>query len=369
MQTDQHIPISPTYHPRLLTSTRSTSSAVRSSLSPRSIRLARGIYWEPAQEAKRWEHRLTLSLARAQVAHMTQSSAICLTHASAALHLGLAMYSKEPDVYVAVPKAPKEARTALPIVRFPLRGDPYPSQSLGMDRRIFLLRRHLALNDDELVVVGGMPMTHALRTAFDCAFDEPAHNALAIADSALRLVCRPERDHPERCRGAFQEARTLWGGLLARHGRRRRISQARAILNAAHPLAESPMESVMRWFILALGLEPPTLQHRIDIRDRSVWVDLCWPQYRLVIEVDGRSKYTVQQDAWKEKLRQDAISELSWRVLRVTSQELYDLPRLSERVLSAFPPGVVAARSPRLALLWPGAALEDGLSSASLILR
>ncbi|MDQ2782240.1 MAG: hypothetical protein M3Y26_06850, partial [Actinomycetota bacterium] len=52
---------------------------------------------------------------------------------------------------------------------------------------------------------------------------------------------------------------------------------------------------------------------------------------RVLVEFDGRVKYTSQQDLWDEKRREDRIRALGWEVVRLTWA---DLRR----------PGVVAAR-------------------------
>ena len=68
--------------------------------------MARGYYWLPDRDAERWQHRYTLSLARAVVAQRSQLSTAYLSHTSAALALELDMFSQEPDVYLAVSSTP-----------------------------------------------------------------------------------------------------------------------------------------------------------------------------------------------------------------------------------------------------------------------
>ena len=86
--------------------------------------MARGYYWLPDRDAERWQHRYTLSLARAVVAQRTQLSTAYLSHTSAALALELDMFSQEPDVYLAVSSAPNQVHTVLPRIWVPARGTP-----------------------------------------------------------------------------------------------------------------------------------------------------------------------------------------------------------------------------------------------------
>jgi very-short-patch-repair endonuclease len=86
----------------------------------------------------------------------------------------------------------------------------------------------------------------------------------------------------------------------------------------------------------------------------TFWADLGWPEWRVVIEYDGRAKYTAGGSAanalMSEKRRHDAIVEAGWRVLRLTGEDLRQPDLTIRRVLRALPPGVVERLSPRRAL-------------------
>ena len=358
--------------PRLVRTTRSSRRGCLPSSAY--IRLARGYYWLPDRDAERWQHRHTLSLARAMVAQRTQLAAACLSHASAALVLDIDMFSQEPDVYLAVPSAPRRVHITLPRIWVPDHGIPVSisDDSVGSSscRGITLWRRHLTtLSSNEVVPVGRVVTTTALRTAYDCAFDEPPHNALAIADSVLRRCCRPNRERPELCQAATARVRQEWAHMLEREPRRRGVAQARAVLGLATPFAESALESAVRWLVLVLGLPIPQVQHPIDTPEGCWWVDLCWPGQRLVLEVDGRKKYQGSEDLWKEKRRQDGIETQGWTVLRVSYGDMMRPDRLGAKILTRFPPAEVARLRPRQDLAWTGMRLETGLREASLLGR
>jgi len=161
------------------------------SRNPGLLRLMSGAYLCPAPGRQRWEQRFMVSLARAIAAQQLLPSATCLSHTSAALVQGLAMWTREPDVYLAVSGHPRLTTTTLPAFRYPASGVPVPTESAPSETNpIRLHRRQLQLRDEEIEVVGGVPVTSVLRTAFDCACDEPPHNALSIADAALNRHCR-----------------------------------------------------------------------------------------------------------------------------------------------------------------------------------
>ena len=307
------------------------------------------------------------------VAQRSQFSTAYLSHTSAALALELDMFSPEPDVYLAVSSTPGQVHTVLPRIWIPARGTPVPvlegSSESSPCRDITLWRRRLVLKPEEVASVGQTVTTTAVRTAYDCAFDEPAHNALSIADSVLRRCCQPNRERPELCAPAIARVRQEWAHMLEREPRRRGVAQARAVLGLATPFAESALESAVRWLVLVLGLPIPQVQYPIDAPEGRWWVDLCWPRRRLVLEADGRKKYQGSEDLWKEKRRQDSIEAQGWTVLRVSYGDLMRPDGLSRTILARFPPDQVARLRPRQGLAWTGMRLEEGLREASLLGR
>ena len=305
------------------------------------------------------------------VAQRAQLSTAYLSHTSAALALELDVFSQEPDVYLAVSSAPHQVHTVLPRIWVPARGTPVlisegPSESSGC-RDVILWRRRLGLMPDEIESVGETVTTTAVRTAYDCAFDEPAHNALAIADSVLRRCCQPDRERPELCSAAIDRVRREWARALKREPRRRGVAQARAVLGLATPFSESALESAVRWLVLVLGLPVPRVQYPIDTSEGRCWVDMCWPGKRIALEADGRKKYQGAEDLWKEKRRQDGIESQGWTVLRVSYGDMMRPDRLGAMILTRFPPGEVAHLQRRQELEWAGMRLEAGLREASLL--
>lgn len=291
-----------------------------------------------------WEQRTVVSLARAIAALRRAPASRCLTHTSAALVLGLGMWTQEPDVHLATVSRPRRSVVPLPAFRYSRTGPPIPARdgaNAGV-HRVRLRRKRLDVPDEDIIEVAGLPVTTALRTAFDCARDEPAHNALCIADSALRLVCDPCRWRPDECEAPLRQARETWQEMLKASAGRHGIRRARAILAAASPWAESPAESVVRWLVLALGLPAPDLQHPVETRRGTRYLDLSWPALRIVLEVDGRMKYQAPQDVYDEKLRQDDIHAQGWTMLRIPTEDLRDLRALAGRLLALFPTPILA---------------------------
>ena len=317
------------------------------SRNPGLLRLMPGAYLHAVPGRRRWEQRFMVSLARAIAAQQLLPSATCLSHTSAALIQGLAMWTREPDVYLAVSGNPRLTTTTMPAFRYPSSGVPTPIDTTHPEATpIRMHRRRLQLRDEEIEVVGGVPVTSVLRTAFDCACDEPPYNALSIADAALNRHCQPDPWHRDSCTTRLRSARACWEELVARHRGRRGIAQARAVLASATPWAVSPGESVLRWMTLVVGLPEAIAQYPVPGLSKDRFLDLGWPDHRVVAEFDGRTKYRTEEDVFLEKLRQDELETQGWRFFRTTWSSLSDMRTQADRLLSMFPLEVVSRLSP-----------------------
>lgn len=98
---------------------------------------------------------------------------------------------------------------------------------------------------------------------------------------------------------------TGWPGIL----------QARAVWDFVEARCESPLESRNRWWFRDHGLPAPEPQYAIG----SWHADFCWPAQRVVVECDGRVKYTDPHRPgdvlWQEKRREDGMRALGFEVV------------------------------------------------------
>jgi hypothetical protein len=177
------------------------------------------------------------------------------------------------------------------------------------------------LRPSEVTTWFGIPCTSAARTVVDVARSDRSDGLMA-ADAALheRLVTRAQ----------------LQSALADAEGRPG-VRQARGVLALASAKAESPLESLTRLALHDDGLPPPQLQVGIFApgRSRPYRVDMLWRAERVIVEVDGRSKYT-GDELWREKRREDALRDLGYRVVRVTWSDLiHEWPATSARIRSA----------------------------------
>lgn len=196
-------------------------------------------------------------------------------------------------------------------------------------------RHFTRVSDDELTTRRGLPATTLERTVVDCAASLAPLQGLVIADSALRC--------------GLDAARLA--DLLAARGGDRGIVRARAVIGFADEGAESPGESATRFIVLRDGLPVPMTQVAVPTRLGTFWADLGWPEWKLLLEYDGRSKYADSSTEvfMREKRRHDAIVEAGWRALRVTKEDLRGT-LLLRRLLPVIPARMAATlrRRPEL---------------------
>lgn len=201
----------------------------------------------------------------------------CISHASAALALGLPLYAMPSAVVV--------------------------TRDRGRGARTSDVHVHVAqLRAADVVEVDGIPVTSPARTVVDLARRLPFMAGLVVADGAMRRgVTR---------RGFSDTLRHQWTWPGVRH--------AAIAVRHADPRAETALESVVRARVILLRLPIPRLQ--VNIFGESGWVgrvDFDWEAYGVVGEADGRIKY-LEDELWREKVRQDELEDAGREVIRWT---------------------------------------------------
>lgn len=170
----------------------------------------------------------------------------------------------------------------------------------------------------------GLLVTSASRTCVDLAAVLPPAALLAVTDQMLARRF-PADGFP---------------AVVARSRGRRGVVTARAVMTRGNPLAGSPMESVLRWIVLAAGLPCPVLQHVIRADGRFLGqVDMAWPDRKVLVEFDGevhRERRVFVGDV----RRQNGLVLAGWTVLRFTSADVLGRP---QQVLAAIRAALGAA--------------------------
>lgn len=170
--------------------------------------------------------------------------------------------------------------------------------------------RHAILADGDVVKRHGLPVTSAIRTAFDLSRNLPMVEAVVALDMALhaRLV-------------DAEEVRRYISG----HPRFARIAQARHVVGLANRAAESPMETRLRMCLVLAGLPCPDVQ--VPLHDGLGQFlgrpDLYYPDHRVAIEYDGG---THRDSLVADNRRQNRLLSAGFQLLRFTASDVYNNP-------------------------------------------
>ncbi|WP_421741043.1 hypothetical protein [Cellulomonas sp.] len=151
----------------------------------------------------------------------------------------------------------------------------------------------------------------------------PPLAGLVIVDAALRAgLDRAELD----------------ARAAAASGRRGSV-RGLSVLGVADGGSESAWESACRFTLVRAGLPIPHTQVPVRTRLGTFWADMGWPEWKVLLEYDGRTKYAGRQDEefMREKRRHDAVVEEGWRLLRVTRDDVRHPASLIRRVAAALP--------------------------------
>jgi len=118
-------------------------------------------------------------------------------------------------------------------------------------------------------------------------------------------------------------------------------ADARAAVDLADGLTESPGESWTRVLLLSLGL--PKVEPQVVVRDRRGRfvgrVDFLFRAQRTIVEFDGLVKYggaDGRQALIDEKRREDMLRSLGYQVVRLTWRDLHDPASVKHLVMEAF---------------------------------
>jgi hypothetical protein len=242
-----------------------------------------------------------LATARAVARQIDGSAA--LSHATAAVALGLPLYDVPLDLVHVT------------------RG------SSGHGRREAAVAHHVgSFHEGDVVDVGGLRVLSPARTALDVAREWGEEPGLVTADAALHTT--PLRQHEM---AALAATMTDWPGARA----------ASAVAARADPRAESPGESLSRLVVSRLGWDLEPQVEVVDARGLLVGrVDGLIVAEDVVVEFDGRGKYgddesDVREALWREKIREDLLRAMGFEVVRITWADLHRPWIIGQRLQAA----------------------------------
>jgi very-short-patch-repair endonuclease len=162
------------------------------------------------------------------------------------------------------------------------------------------------LEDDEIEIVAGIPVTSPARTAIDLGCWYPTMTAVAAIDALARAT----------------DIKAADAELLAqRYAGRRGITRARQAVGLFDAGAQSPKESWLRVVLIEQGLPRPQTQIPVcdEFGSMIAYLDMGWEDVKVAVEYDGdhhRSDRT--QYDW-DIGRLEMLQRRGWIVVRVVA--------------------------------------------------
>jgi very-short-patch-repair endonuclease len=167
----------------------------------------------------------------------------------------------------------------------------------------------------------GLRVTTRHRTAVDVAATLPLPEALITLDCTVRMDLH-EQVGQRRLRAAHADPRRMADAHLPLIEAARFASTLRTrrhltdVIPLADPRRESANESLSFGHIVTAGLPTPDLQVRIPTPEGDMFPDFLWAEAMVIGEADGAVKYTSREALVREKLRQEVLEHMGFRVVR-----------------------------------------------------
>ncbi len=204
-------------------------------------------------------------------------------------------------------------RWGMELVRPPTRA--HVTVPRGCRRAADGVRMHQQdLAPDDVREKGGLLVTSPARTVVDLARTLPREEAVAVADSALRVGAL-----------TYPELVDAVGALAPANGRPR----CREVLALVDPRCGSVLESLARVLFEDAGLRPFETQHVVRAgRAVLARVDFAWPEAHLVVEVDGFAFHADRSSYRSDRRRGNGLVLAGWKVLRFSWEDVLTRPHV-----------------------------------------
>jgi hypothetical protein len=169
------------------------------------------------------------------------------------------------------------------------------------------------LGADDIVTIGGIPVTSAARTAFDVGRRRGLIVAVTRLDALMRATGVTAAEVYE---------------LAANHHGARGVVQLRKAVALADAAAESPQETRVRLVLTKAGLPPEGTQ--IDVFDSEGYhvgrIDMGWRTWKVGVEYDGQQHWTDPGQRAGDIDRQARLEAQGWRIIHVSAEMLRTHP-------------------------------------------
>ncbi|OBB58680.1 hypothetical protein A5757_15655 [Mycobacterium sp. 852013-51886_SCH5428379] len=181
-----------------------------------------------------------------------------------------------------------------------IHANPRPPKGIAIRRDVLL--------DGEQQMLRGLAVTSPARTAFDLGRRDRLDQAVARLD-ALSRATRLPLDAVLR--------------VAQQHPGARGLRQLETALELVDPGAESPKETWLRLLILRAGLPRPRTQIPVADADGMpfAYLDMGWDEPMVAAEYDGEHHQATRQVYTRDIHRAERLERAGWLVVRVVKED------------------------------------------------
>jgi hypothetical protein len=159
---------------------------------------------------------------------------------------------------------------------------------------------------EDVVDLGGLPVTNTARTAFDLGRHLPRDLAVAHLD-ALSAATGLNADHVTP--------------LLARYKGVRGVRQCATALTLIDSGAQSPKETWLRLLVIDAGLPRPATQIKVTEGHLVAYLDMGWEVPMVALEYDGDQHRSDRRQYVKDICRAEMVYRRGWHVIKVINED------------------------------------------------
>jgi very-short-patch-repair endonuclease len=162
------------------------------------------------------------------------------------------------------------------------------------------------IDEDEIEVTAGIPVTSPVRTALDFGCWFPIMTAVAGIDALARATDLKAVDVEL---------------LVRRYAGRRGIARARQAVELFDAGAQSPKESWLRVVLSQAGLPKPQTQIPVldEFGSAIAYLDMGWEDVKVAVEYDGEQHRRDRRQYTWDVRRSEMLARLGWIVIRVVA--------------------------------------------------
>ncbi len=203
-----------------------------------------------------------------------------------------------------------------------------PRSADAVHRRAALPARQVTRDEQ------GYRLTSPARTAVDLAATLPLPEAVAVMDSAARVICASLVSRPNRQDYRNPRLVEATRASLADAAATVRCGRLRSIIALVEPARESVIESLSAGYFELAGLPRASFQEPVRTAVGVFFPDFVWRERRLIGEADGAIKYFDQAAMVAEKEREQALRDAGWQIVRWLGKEIMARPESVVRRVS-----------------------------------